>query len=198
MGVPPMFFFGRRHGWDAHATGERFEVCGWGEDVVAHRHQHFDQSGGTGGGKQMADIAFNGTDHAAILRRRSTPPKLSETVEFNCVANGRSGAVAFDEVDIVWIPTSRGVGGTHGAELAVGIGQHEVAADVIGEADAGDHRVDFIPVTQRIGDALEDKNPGSFANDQPIRLAVERRASTGRRQCAQLRKSHLRVKTVRP
>ena len=146
---------------------------------MLHRQEHFDQAGGSGGGEQVADVAFHGTDHAALLACGRRFPQLCEAVEFHGIADGGSGAVAFDEVDVVGGPAGLLIGGTHGAQLAGGIWLHQVAGDVVGEADAGDDGVDVVVVAEGVFEAFERDDAGAFADDQAVGLRVKRSAAAG-------------------
>ena len=121
----------------------------------------------------MTDVAFDGADDAGACGSWRIGPELGEAVEFDGVTDGGAGAVTFDEIDIVRIPAGLLVGGAHGAELAGGIGEHEVAADVVGEADAGEGGVDAVTVAEGVGEALEDEDAGPFPDDESIGFLVE-------------------------
>ncbi len=124
--------------------------------------------------------------------------ELLEAVEFDGVADGGTGAVAFDEVDGLGAPLGLMVSGVHGAELAVGVGLHEVSGDVVGEPDGGDGGVDVVAVAECVVESFECEDTGAFADDEPVGGGVEGCAAAGGREGVELREAHLGVEAVGP
>ena len=76
--------------------------------------------------------------------------------------------MAFDEVHIRRRPAGRGVSRAHGPQLALAVGGQEVAAQIVGQADAADEPLDGVAVAQGIREALQDEDARAFAYHQPV------------------------------
>src|SRR5262245_43274444 len=74
--------------------------------AMLHLQKHLDDRRNPRGRLQMADVRFDRTDRA---RAASIPRKfqrLLEPIDFNRIAEGRAGAVAFDICDVMGIDSS--------------------------------------------------------------------------------------------
>ena len=67
----------------------------------------------------------------------------------------------------------RRVGRSHGPDLAFGVGGQEVAAHVVGQADAADDAVDRVPVVQGVVQPLQHQDPRPFAHDEAVGPGIE-------------------------
>ena len=125
-------------------------------------------------------------------------PQRAQAGELGCIPHRGAGAVAFDEVHIRRRPAGGGVSRAHGPQLALAVGGQEVAAQIVGQADAADDPLDGVAVAQGICEALQDEDARAFAHHQPVGGPVKRRAAAGRGQGPQLAESHLGEQAVRP
>src|SRR5512133_4343207 len=98
----------------------------------------------------MTDIRLDRTDHALAALPAALPPEGLQTGEFDRIADRGAGGMTFDQIDIARIPAGLRVSGAHRPQLSFGGRGEEAAAQIVGEADAADHRMDLIAVAQRI------------------------------------------------
>ena len=160
------------------------------------REEDFEQACRTGTGEEVADVGLHRAERALAGLPRAVGPELVQTGKFHGVADGRAGGVALDELDALGFPARRGVGEAEGAELAFAGGGKEVAVEVVAEADAADEGVDFVAVAEGIGKAFQDDNARAFADDEAAGGGIERRATAGGRERAELGETHLRVERI--
>ena len=78
-----------------------FEICDRRQRALLHREHGLDQSGAARRGQQMADVRFDRAQNALTALPGAALPKSGQALEFDGVAEGRSGSMAFDQVDHV-------------------------------------------------------------------------------------------------
>ena len=126
--------------------------CGLGRSKFGRRRQRamlqgqedLEQPGRAGRGERMADVRLDRADHALTGTPAGLAPERLEARDLDGIAARRAGGVAFDQVDVAGPPARLLVGRPHGPELTLGIGGHQVAVDVVGQADPGDDAVDVV------------------------------------------------------
>ena len=160
--------------------------------------QGFDDTGSARSGQQMPDHGLDRPEGALPPAPAGLAPQRAQAGELGCIPHRGAGAVAFDEVHIRRRPAGGGVSRAHGPQLAFAVGSQEVAAQIVGQADAADDPADGVAVAQGICKALQDEDARAFAHHQPVRGTVKRRAAAGRGQGPQLAESHLGEQAVRP
>ncbi len=89
--------------------------------------------------------------------------------------------MAFNQVYILRLPTGLAIRCPHGAELPFGAGRQQTAVHIVGQPDAGNDRVDAITVSMGVLQTLQQEYACPFADNETVRLGVERRTTSRRR-----------------
>ena len=147
--------------------------------------------------EQMTDIRFDAANHALIFTPTGITPKLAQTGEFDRVANGRAGSMAFNQIHILRLPARRRVCRSHGAKLAFSVRRKQIALPVVRQTDSANHGVNRVAVANRVVKPFQDEHARAFANDKAVVFRVKWGACAGRRQRAKLAEAHLRKGAVR-
>ena len=88
---------------------------------MTNRQKRLEQARRARRGQSVADIRFHRADHAPVLLAATfVAPEFAQTFELDPVSPRRSGRVAFNKVNIAWLPARLLIGLAHRAELSFG------------------------------------------------------------------------------
>ena len=160
----------------------RVEVLIRGDLAAVDRQRGFDQSDDPRRRLEVPEIRLGRTDQQRRIRLAAASVHRAESASLDRVAEQRTGAVRFHVIDLGGLgtgvsarrPYHRGLGGRARRHQPVG---PAVGVDR-GTADDSQHP---IPVTQRVGQPLENYDPAALAADVSVGCGVEGVARAGRR-----------------
>ena len=160
--------------------------------------QGLDQARAARRRQQMPDIRFDCAQHALPGTPFTPVPQTRQTLKLDRITHRRAGGMAFDQVHHVRCPAGLCIGCVQGAQLPLGTRREQIAFDVVRDAGAANQGKDVVAIAQGVVETLQHHDAGAFADDQAVALDVKRRTAPRRRQRAQLREAHLRVKRIGP
>ena len=144
----------------------------------------------------MADIRLDRTDDTLAAPPATGSPEFLQRSKLDSIADRGAGGMTFDEIDIVRRPTRLRVGRPHGPQLSFCGRSKEAATEIVGKADAADHRIDMIAVALGILRSFEQEDAAAFADHQSIALGVEGGTAARRGEGMQLRETHLCIEGI--
>ena len=148
---------------------------------MSHGEDHLAQPGDAGGGLEMANVRFGGTEIAGGIAVGLE--HRAQHLYFDGIAESGAGAVCFDELNIGARDTGLRLRLPNHGRLrrAVRCGK-TMRASVLIHGAAAQQRPDGIAVPLCVAVALEDEHQGAFSAHVSIGGRVERAAAALRRQ----------------
>ena len=169
------------------------DLGGLWQHLVVQRHDHLEQTGGTGSRLGVADLALHRAERTPLAVGASGGVEhLRQTTELGRIAGHGAGAVGLDELDRgrsvsglgIGVVERSGLAGRHGCVHAlrppVGTGAHPV-----------DHAVDVVAIALGVGESLEGNHADSLAEHRSVGSIREGADVLGLRQCRRLREAHV-------
>ena len=131
---------------------------------MRHGLRQLQEAGEAGCGDQVAGIGLERSDGQVTLSSEDA----GRGGDFDTVADGCSGGVAFEEADTVGGDAGLSIGTSHGFGLTFTVGREQaLAAAIIGEADGADHAVDFI-LRCYVAETFEDNRDRAFGRHESV------------------------------
>ena len=172
--------------WDV-GIGSR-EVQARRDSALLEGERHFDEPGDAGGCFQVPEVALHRSHQAGPASVRATRPEDGpERSRLDGIAEQGSGAVGFHVPHARRRHPSVAIRVAQYGLLGLAARGHEpVGAPVLVDRAAADHAEDRVPVRERLGERLQDHEPGSLAAHVPVGARVEHLAAPVRCQHARL------------
>ena len=196
MGWPVRRFRRHPHGNSVpvHVRVRFFEVQLFRNALTAHRHNHFDQSGETRRGLEVADVRLHRSDQERPVRCASSSIDRGGRLHLDRVAQRRSGAVGFQIVhfrrinarlrqrvfDHAFLRGAVGHRGTRGRAVLV-------------DRRTPDHTPDPVSGRFRVAQPFQHDYAAAFAAHETVRPGVEGAATSCIGQHAQVRHARSQI-----
>ncbi len=134
----------------------------------------------------MADVRFDGADDALALGPSRIAPQFAQAFELDAVPHGGARCVALDQIHVLGAEPRGLVGTGHRPHLTFRRRRQQSPADIVGQSDTADHRVNAVTVPLCVLEPLEHDHARAFAHHEPVAACVKGRAGARGRKRAQL------------
>ena len=158
--------------------------------AVTERKDHFQQPGNPRGRFEVADIALDRADSAAIAGRTRSAEHRPQGTAFDRVADARAGAMRLDVGDLARVDPGITVHSAQQRFLRRLVGHRQACGTAIRiHARADDDGIDRVLLGDRLRERAQNDDRAAFRPDITVAGRVEGAASAGRRQHARLREA---------